>query len=476
MLNIKAFSMIIGLFMLIMATGCSSETTSGTSESDTKEGEKEVIEGQQKKEEKSKEEDGTAQTTSKSEPSEGLFEEVPQPPKTLEGLVKYPGGPFGGKEFEEQAGEIKEALDEFPSLQNNDKYAVEQYWAKLVTVFAEDYPDPANIVKKWEAFDFGNPEIEDTKYQFKENYNVEILLDSSGSMGFYNGSKSRMQLAKEAINNFAKELPKEANVGLRVYGFEGTGSNADKEISCASNELVYGLKPYNEKDLKQALDGFQPAGWTPLAGAIQSAKEDLKSYDGENNTNIIYIVSDGVETCDGDPVKVAQALAESNITPIVNVIGFDVDNEGQKQLEEIAEAAEGTYTYVKNQDELTTELERTQDMAKEWKKWKTDAISDVRVKGAERMNVLRDFRGEWADRRKREYHNFHESFEYLYDQGKISDEVKSEFYDLRDARLDMIYEFQKDIFDTHYELKEKESEEAKKYIDEEYKQNTDGTN
>ncbi|OXT11546.1 amino acid dehydrogenase, partial [Bacillus sp. OG2] len=94
----------------------------------------------------------------------------------------------------------------------------------------------------------------------------------------------------------------EANVGLRVYGHKGTGSDADKKMSCASNELVYAPQPYNEAELSKALNKFKPAGWTPLAQSLMEAQKDLEAYKGEKNKNIVYVVSDGIETCDGNPV------------------------------------------------------------------------------------------------------------------------------------------------------------------------------
>lgn len=54
--------------------------------------------------------------------------------------------------------------------------------------------------------------------------------------------------------------------------------------------------------------------------------------------NIIYVVSDGIETCDGDSAKEAKELHDSNIKAVVNIIGFDVDSAGQKQLLSVAEA------------------------------------------------------------------------------------------------------------------------------------------
>ena len=64
----------------------------------------------------------------------------------------------------------------------------------------------------------------------------------------------------------------------------------------------------------------------------------------ENVENIIYVVSDGIETCGGDPVKAAQAAAISGYRAIVNIIGFDVDNAGQRALKKVAKAGGGKYT------------------------------------------------------------------------------------------------------------------------------------
>ena len=50
------------------------------------------------------------------------------------------------------------------------------------------------------------------------------------------------------------------------------------------------------------------------------------------------MISDGVETCDGDPVQAAKDLHNSNLNVTVNVIGFDVDQDGRKQLKETAQA------------------------------------------------------------------------------------------------------------------------------------------
>ena len=92
----------------------------------------------------------------------------------------------------------------------------------------------------------GSPDIDNPRMQFKENLNVLVLLDASGSMGKNIGGQTQMDAAKKAMYILWKELPEEANVGLRVYGHKGTGSSADKAMSCSSSDLIYPLSPYEK--------------------------------------------------------------------------------------------------------------------------------------------------------------------------------------------------------------------------------------
>ncbi len=85
------------------------------------------------------------------------------------------------------------------------------------------------------------------------------------------GGTTMMQLAKESIEKFADSLPDEANVALRVYGYEGTGSDEDKQLSCESNKLFYEMEPYDSKKFSEALEQFQPSGWTPVAESLLKA-------------------------------------------------------------------------------------------------------------------------------------------------------------------------------------------------------------
>lgn len=89
-----------------------------------------------------------------------------------------------------------------------------------------------------------------------------------------------------------------------------------------------------------------------MAAAMEEARQDLKPYAGEDAENIIYVVSDGIETCGGDPVKAAKSLHNSDIQAVVNIIGFDVDDAGQQALKKVAEAGGGEYKTANTREEL----------------------------------------------------------------------------------------------------------------------------
>jgi Ca-activated chloride channel homolog len=195
----------------------------------------------------------------------------------------------------------------------------------------------------------GEDEIETAK---KQKTNVVILMDASGSMKAEVSGGVKMELAKETIKKFTSELPEDAKVSLLAYGHVGTGSDADKSKSCKAVDDVYPLSPYDSESFNKAMDSFKASGWTPLAGAIEKANELLSSYNKQEYKNIVYIVSDGIETCDGDPIQAAKKLNESNIEAKVNIIGFDVDDKGQKQLKQVAEAGDGEYATVRDKSDL----------------------------------------------------------------------------------------------------------------------------
>ena len=114
--------------------------------------------------------------------------------------------------------------------------------------------------------------------------------------------------------------------------------------------------------------------------ALREAKKDLAQYDGQHNTNIVYLVSDGVSTCNDGPVQAAKELYDSNVSPIINVIGFDVDAKGQNELIQIAETVDGIYQKVNDENELQKEFDKLNDLAETWQDWKEQNAQELERK------------------------------------------------------------------------------------------------
>ncbi|MED4851662.1 VWA domain-containing protein [Caldifermentibacillus hisashii] len=355
-LSFKKFLAVL-LFLLLIITACNNQEESKEDQKDKKN------------------ETETIQQQEKDKPVSNMKNEnlVVEPlPKTYQELAELPIGKYYNMDTsgENSKEEILKVFSDLPDISGNpSEKELDYFYSELLKRMQQDYEGPENLINRLKFEALGSPENTDSRYQFKDNLNVVFIIDASGSMAQKINGKEKMTSAKDSILNFVSKLPKDAKVGIRVYGHKGTGSDADKALSCSSSELVYPISNFNEGEFRAALNKFSPSGWTPIGLALREAKNDLASFDGANNTNIVYLVSDGIDTCDDQPIEAAKELYSSNISPIINVIGFDVDSKGQNQLREIASATEGIYDTVTNEGELQEELEKLSNMTEQWKEW-----------------------------------------------------------------------------------------------------------
>ncbi|MEH7223058.1 VWA domain-containing protein [Bacillus sp. JJ1566] len=182
---------------------------------------------------------------------------------------------------------------------------------------------------------------------------VYILLDASGSMYGKVQGMQKMTIAKRAASRFASTIGNEKDISLVVYGHAGSNQEKDKQLSCSKIEDVYPLQKFNPETFSEAVNTVQARGWTPLAGAIDFVH---KKTENSSNNVTLYIISDGIETCDGDPVAAAKAFADQQANQSVNIIGFDVDAESENQLKEVASAGNGEYISANTIEELDNSI------------------------------------------------------------------------------------------------------------------------
>lgn len=184
---------------------------------------------------------------------------------------------------------------------------------------------------------------------------VVLAVDASGSMAARVGGETKMDAAKAAAADFLTGLPEGVEIGLLAFGHRGNNSEAGRAPSCRAVEMVQPLGPGNRDVVRDALGRFSATGWTPLAAAIEQAGAALSPSDTPG-AQIVYVVSDGEETCGGDPVAAARQLRDGNVRAVVNVIGFDLTPADRAQLRAVAEAGGGSFVEAANGRDLRARL------------------------------------------------------------------------------------------------------------------------
>lgn len=217
---------------------------------------------------------------------------------------------------------------------------------------------------------------------------VAVVLDASGSMAAAAGGTTRMAQAKTAIGEFVARLPATTTVSLRTYGEEGGNSDADKATSCASTRLAYEGAP---SGMASALQGITPTGWTPMAAAVRASTGDIPA---DSAGAIVYVVSDGIETCDGDPVAAVKEVAATGAKPIVNVIGFQVGRQDHEQLKAMAHAGGGQFVDAQDLRAMRRYWnDDAQRISRTWRNWRQsqqESIRQQREANSKRVTELHD--------------------------------------------------------------------------------------
>jgi hypothetical protein len=188
--------------------------------------------------------------------------------------------------------------------------------------------------------------------------NIELVVDSSGSMaGVTDTGAVRMDAAKQVLRQVVEAIPTDAdiNVGMRVYGHKGNNQESGRAESCASSELVVPVNGVATDTLLQQVDALTPVGWTPLGASLAAAGEDFGGASADAK-NVVILLTDGIETCDGDPAGEAETLAASDAAIVTNVIGFATLPEDQASLQAIADAGNGELYSAANTAQLMEAL------------------------------------------------------------------------------------------------------------------------
>ncbi len=150
---------------------------------------------------------------------------------------------------------------------------------------------------------------------------ILFIFDASNSMaGQWDGAR-KIDIAREILMDMVDSLEQMPNVemGLRIYGHQSPVPPQD----CSDTKLEVPFSPNNASRIRQKLRFINPKGTTPIARSLELAPGDFPSCG--NCRNIILLITDGVEACEGDPCLVSLRLQRKGIILRPFVIGIGTD-------------------------------------------------------------------------------------------------------------------------------------------------------
>jgi Ca-activated chloride channel family protein len=185
----------------------------------------------------------------------------------------------------------------------------------------------------------GQPEQQETLTR------ILFVFDGSQSMFGRWQSDMKITIARKLLLNLLDSLQDIPNVelALRFYGHQ---FDFPPQV-CNDTRLVVPFGKNNIEVIKSKLRGLTPRGTTPIAYSLQQAGSDFPPCD--HCRNIIILITDGIEECEGDPCAASRELQKKGMILKPFIIGIG---------ENFREAFDcvGTYFDASSEAEFNTAL------------------------------------------------------------------------------------------------------------------------
>lgn len=207
-------------------------------------------------------------------------------------------------------------------------------------------PAPGRIAIRLAPSPAGSPEM-----AAPSDRAVELILDASGSMLQRIEGRGKIEIARSTLAGLLGEVvPAGTPLALRVFGTGGRGS--------CEGRLALPLAPLDPKAAKaaiarvQALDGAR----TAIAASLHQVPADMQMA-GAVSGRLVVLVTDGEETCGGDPQVEITALRAAGLQVRLNIVGFDLgDAELKQQFAAWAQAGGGDFLDARDGPSLRAAL------------------------------------------------------------------------------------------------------------------------
>ncbi|MFT5877782.1 MAG: Ca-activated chloride channel family protein, partial [Dokdonia sp.] len=158
---------------------------------------------------------------------------------------------------------------------------------------------------------------------------ILFIYDASNSMNGQWEGQSKHTTAKNLLNTALDSLNGIQNlqVALRVYGHSKSYLTGQE---CDDTKLEVPFSYSNFKAIKSKLKEIRPKGTTPIALSLERSGNDFPYC--KDCRNIIILITDGIEECNGDPCAVSLALQKNGIILKPFVIGLGLKDDFKEQF------------------------------------------------------------------------------------------------------------------------------------------------
>lgn len=178
---------------------------------------------------------------------------------------------------------------------------------------------------------------------------VELILDASGSMLQRLEGQRRIDIARSVLDDLVRtQLPEGTAFALRVFGHKA----ADQ---CRTDlEIPLGALDRHAAASRIAEVNAMNLAKTPIADSLAKVPADLAAAKGPKT---VILITDGEETCEGDPAEVIKQLRARGLDVQVSIVGFAIDDADLRNtFQAWAELGGGSYFDADSADELQRSL------------------------------------------------------------------------------------------------------------------------
>lgn len=179
--------------------------------------------------------------------------------------------------------------------------------------------------------------------QQPEKTRVLLILDCSHSMWDRWQSDAKIKVTQQVLLKFMDSVANQNNidVALRVFGHLNKNSYGTR--------LEVPFEDGNNYKIQSKIKTLVPNGACTAASALSNSLNDFPTTG--DSRNIILIITDGMDDCDGNICDVARQVQMSGVIVQTFILGIGNKQDFQHNLD-----CAGKFTYVPNEEQYTETL------------------------------------------------------------------------------------------------------------------------